>query len=394
MSIEQQAVGLVSGPVIYGNTMPLWLQPAPGDPALCYTAQDYRFMLSMMYPVAGVMHDGDFAVTQHGLGDNTVDVAGGSAVLPGGTVTHQGNYFVYSPDQKNIQPPTPPTTNPRYDCVILGIGDGQVTGTHQYRWYIQVVSGAEAAAPVLPAIPSDAILLATINRKVGVANILTADITSRIPRAAGGPQAADPPSNDLNNVAMSGTYRATTTAPATVNGPGVDSIVFSGYSDTNTQVQMAIELASSSTVAPRAWLRAKVGGAWGTWLQIPAMPVGSKASSAIAIAASATQPMTIAPALTGICSVAGDTYTATRAGVFSLSIASAISGNINHALQIIVGGMTFHANYDLDWSSNSKARLSWQGFLNQGETLRAYIRNNTTASRTITRYSWLTYMGG
>src|SRR5262245_49771994 len=121
-------------PPVYISGNPLFMQPAPGDTQICYTAQDYRFMLSMIYPIGGTIKDGDFKVTQNGNGDNTVNVAPGVAIIPGTTVTRQGSYFVQNPATVNIQPPTPPVANQRYDLVTIGVEDGQVTATHQYRW--------------------------------------------------------------------------------------------------------------------------------------------------------------------------------------------------------------------------------------------------------------------
>jgi hypothetical protein len=386
-SAEQQ---LATGPIVYGGTQPLWMQPAPGDAPICYTAQDYRFMLSMMYPAAGVVTDGAFAVTQHGNGDNTVDVAGGPAVLPGNTVSNQGNYFLFSPATINIQPPGPPITYPRYDVVILGIEDGQVTSTGEYRWYVQVVSGDEAATPLMPALPNDCLQLGVITRQPGVINIVQSDIMSRTNKATGSGLASFPPGDDLNNVVLSGIYRCTQSAPVTANGPGAECIVYVGYSEAGYQTQIAVDLAQT----PRQWLRAKVGGAWGAWVGVPGMPAGSRLASNISLVKYGIAPMCIAPALPGICTLSGDTYTVQREGIFQVTLSNDVAGNYSNTIVLVVHGITLTANYGLDYSNHSRAHMNWQGYCKPGDTIRGYMRNNSATTRTFARYCWLTYGAG
>lgn len=382
--------GLVTGPTVAGDTKPLWLQPAVGDPDICYTAQDYRMALTMTYPVAGIIRDGSFAVTQNGNGDNTVNVAAGLAVIAGSSITSQGNYFVSNTSTKNIQPPTAPVSNPRIDAVVLGIEDGQITSTHNYRWYIQVVAGAEASTPVLPTLPSDSLLLATISRTVGVSTILTAAISIKTARANPLGLSAFPNSNDMNQVNSSGSYLCAS-VNGVVNGPGVDCLVNVQYSSALNQTQTAVELTSG---APRVWVRAMAGGTWSSWTQLPAMPSGSSAYSALAVANAADGVLAIAPALPGICTVSGDTYTVTRAGVFNISAGANIAGNISHASRLIVDGQTIVDNYDYTWEAQSRSLVTWCGYLVAGKTMRLNVHNASGATRTFNRQCWLSYQGG
>lgn len=386
---DQQAVP-GAGPVVYGASPPLWTQPAPGDPAICYTAQDYRLMLSMMYPAPGVMKAGDFAVTATGPVSNTVNVAAGNAVVPGNTVSGQGNYFVHNPATINIQPPTPPTVNQRYDLIILGVEDGQITGTHQYRWFVQVISGAEAAAPVVPNLPKEAIALATILRKVGTVNIAAADINSRAERANDGGPAAYAPGNNLNNIVASGVYRCSMT-PATLNGPDAECIVYVGFSDSGAQTQMAIELVSDG---PRQWHRAKWGSTWSPWSQGPSGPQGVKGSSSASCAANAFIGMAVAPAMAGITSLAGDKYTVLADGVFTVTLSSEVSGSYSHQLRITAGGSIYHDAAHASYDSKYRGTISWSGYLKAGETMQCQLRNAATSTRTFTRTCSMTFAGG
>jgi hypothetical protein len=386
--------------IIYGANLPVWMQPATGDANLCFTAQDYRSVISAMYPQGGVLNAGDFTVQQHGSGDNTVDITSGTAIVAGTTVTHQGSYLVWNASTQNLQPPTPPTTNPRLDAVVLSIEDGQVTGTHNYRWILQVVSGAEASTPVLPTLPASSILLAVISRTPGVTNLLAAAINVATPRADNLGIARFPAGGfapDLNSTAYNG--ELTTAVPpggfyaATLNNPAApqQAIIFSGVSDANNKVQLAVSLENP----PRMYVRSQTSGTWNAWVPLPTQPTGSFATSALAVATHADGVLAIAPALAGIVSVSGDTYTVIRAGWFSLVAAANIAGNISFGTSLIINGAyTLRASYMYDWSSVSRSQINWDGMLLAGNTLKVNVHNNDASTRTFTRYCWLNYNGG
>jgi hypothetical protein len=351
-----------------------------------------------MFPTGGVTNDTDFKVTQHGLGDNTVDVAAGTAAVAGTSVAHQGSYLVYSAATVTVQPPTPPAANPRIDIVVLGVEDGQVTGTHQYRWFIQVIAGAEAGTPVVPATPANCLLLATIARQVGVSNILTgAPIVNVASRANRGGMASYPPGGaapDLNLINANGLYWSNVAGAATtLNMPAGagQCVVHAAVADSNNQVQSAFELASPV----REWLRAKVAGAWNAWVQVPAQPQGSFGTSAIGpVAAHADANLALAPAIAGIVSLAGDTYTVIRPGMFSILAAMNIAGNISSGVKLVINGaQTLVRMYDYDWTIASRSQIEWQGMLVANNTIKVNAHNNDVSARTFTGYCWLNYMG-
>jgi hypothetical protein len=384
--------------IIYGASTPVWMQPAVGDANLCFTAQDYRFALAMMFPFPGVINSGDFNVSQHGSGDNTIDIAAGVAAIAGTSVTHQGNYLVYNAGTQNLQPPTPPVANPRIDAIVLSIEDGQITGTHQYRWALQTISGAESSSPAVPALPASSILLALIARRPGVVNLLSADITPCVARASNGGVARYPAGGfvpDLNGIVADGVI--TTAVPANgfsavanvPSGAG-PCIIISGVSDSNNQIQVAVEMANP----PRMWMRAKVAGSWLPWMQLPQQPSGTFATSSLAVGTKADGVLAIAPVIPGVVSVASDTYTVLRAGLFHVVASATISGNVPCGAKILVNGIQFYGNYDLDPSNISRAFVAWSGVLAVNNTIKVQVRNQDTISHTFTRACWLSYVGG
>jgi hypothetical protein len=254
---------LASGPIVYGAAPPVWMQPAPGDAQICYSAQNFRSLIGAVFTSPGVINNGDFNVTQNGNGDPTCNVAIGTAVIAGTTIANQGSYLVYNPAAVNVQPPSQPVTYQRYDIICLVIEDGQITNTHNYRWSIQAIAGQEAATPVIPATPNDAILLATILRSVGGVNIITSMITNVQPHASNNPLAVHAP--DANALTHSGFYYIGTgdaNTPSTTSG----SLLYVAVQDANNQTQMAMTLAAPTVI----WTRALVGGVWGSWIPVTA----------------------------------------------------------------------------------------------------------------------------
>ena len=154
------------------------MQPTtdPSDPPqICYGAADYRMMAAAIFPGAGVLAVGDWAITSQSSA--ILNIAAGTACVAGTSATEQHSYICRNPTVKTIQPPGPPATNNRYDLICLTAHDGQVLGDHVYEWQVQCISGTQSASPSLPALPADSISLAGILRKPGQANILPADIT-------------------------------------------------------------------------------------------------------------------------------------------------------------------------------------------------------------------------
>ncbi len=119
-------------------------------------------------------------VAQRAAGANfTVDVSIGACVITGDNEANQGMYLVETTAIENFAMPVKPTTNPRIDLVSMRINDPGAGGPAGNTATLVATSGAEAATPVAPAVPTSAILLAQISRTVAEGSILTAAITDK-----------------------------------------------------------------------------------------------------------------------------------------------------------------------------------------------------------------------
>jgi len=162
-------------PITHGDIVPLWMQPATGDPEICYGATDYRTVISSIFTTPGVITLNDWKVTADG--SSILNIGVGTAVVAGTTATEQHSYLCRNAEPKTIQPPGPPSAANRYDLIVLTAHDGQVLLDSLYEWQVQCLSGAESATPVVPTLPNDSIPLAIVLRKPAAANIAIADLT-------------------------------------------------------------------------------------------------------------------------------------------------------------------------------------------------------------------------
>lgn len=165
----------MTAPITHGDIVPLWMQPAVGDPDVCYGATDYRTLISSIFTTPGVITLADWAVTA--TGSSILNIGTGTAVVAGNTATEQHSYLCRNAMVKTIQPPGPPSAANRYDLIYLTAHDGQVLLDHLYEWQVGCLSGAESASPVIPTLPKDSIALAAALRKPAAANIAIADLT-------------------------------------------------------------------------------------------------------------------------------------------------------------------------------------------------------------------------
>jgi hypothetical protein len=135
-------------------------------------------------PAHGVVRTGDFAVTQNGTPNMSVDVAAGGAFIRGTQNANQGAYHVWNDGTVNLSIDAAHPTNGRKDLVIAQVRDAFYSGaTNDAR--ITVVTGTAAASPVDPSLSSfpNALVLARITVAAGDTAINTADITDLRPLA-------------------------------------------------------------------------------------------------------------------------------------------------------------------------------------------------------------------
>ena len=135
-------------------------------------------------PAHGVVRATDFAVTQNGTPNMSVNVAAGGAFIRGTLNANQGAYHVWNDGTVNLSITAADATNGRRDLVIAQVRDAAYSGaTNDAR--ITVVTGTAAASPVDPSLASfpNALVLARITVAAGDTAINTADITDLRPVA-------------------------------------------------------------------------------------------------------------------------------------------------------------------------------------------------------------------
>ena len=129
-------------------------------------------------PAHGVVRATDFAVTQNGTPNMSVNVAAGGAFIRGTLNANQGAYHVWNDGTVNLSISAADATNGRRDLVIAQVRDAAYSGaTNDAR--ITVVTGTPAASPADPSLASfpNALVLARITVAAGDTAINTADIT-------------------------------------------------------------------------------------------------------------------------------------------------------------------------------------------------------------------------
>lgn len=129
-------------------------------------------------PAHGVIRTTDFAVTQNGTPNMTVNVAAGGAFIRGTQSSNQGAYHVWNDATTNLNVAGSDATNPRRDLVIAYVQDSAYSGAVNSAT-LTIVTGTAAASPVDPSLTAypNAVVLARIAVGAGVSSILTANIT-------------------------------------------------------------------------------------------------------------------------------------------------------------------------------------------------------------------------
>ena len=153
---------------------PLFLQQDGPD------AKEHRQLLAALWASEGVITDTGVKVTQRAAGANlSVDVSAGSAVVTGDTSPDQGRYLVDVETAENVPIGTAPNPSQgRIDLIVLRVDDAAVDAGGNNRGVLEWVTGtAGSGSP--PAVPDTAYVLAEVAVGVGVASIVSANITDR-----------------------------------------------------------------------------------------------------------------------------------------------------------------------------------------------------------------------
>ncbi|MEU7814135.1 hypothetical protein [Pseudonocardia sp. NPDC049154] len=200
---------------------PMYMQPASGDAAIQYSAQDDRAgLLSSIFSREGVLDvdAGQLKVTQRAAGANfSVDVAAGRAAIQGDDVSDQGVYLCTSSTilNKNTFSTggsiTAPGSGSRTHRVIARVRDKLHNGSFStYEWVIEILQDTGSG---VPAVPASAISLATITIAAGASSITNAMITDTRPQASVGSKnregtfALDPSLWNVNDPLRPGTWQ-------------------------------------------------------------------------------------------------------------------------------------------------------------------------------------------
>lgn len=141
-----------------------------------------RWIHAMSGGSEGVINSGDFLVTQNGTPNMTVNIAAGRAFILGDSASLQGTYFVENDATINTAVAAADGTNPRIDRVIAEVRDAAYAGADN-DWRVRIITGTPAGSPVAPALPINAISLATLSVPALDTTIGTAQITDTRPRS-------------------------------------------------------------------------------------------------------------------------------------------------------------------------------------------------------------------
>lgn len=169
---------------------PLYMQPASGDAAIAYTAQQDRNALVRALISREGVFDLDAAgaiVRQRGAGANaSIDIAPFRAAVVGDDVANQGTYLIYNDATLNWTTgiPAPPASGTRRHRVVIQVRDKLHNGTWSTYDAVPVIRPDTGSGT--PAEGASAITVGFINQGVGQTSITTAMLEQASPRASVG----------------------------------------------------------------------------------------------------------------------------------------------------------------------------------------------------------------
>ncbi len=156
----------------------------------------------------GVIGANDFAVSQNGTPNMSVNVAAGYAIVRSGGSQSVlvGAYALMNDATVNVSISASDPTNPRIDLVVLQVRDSNY-GEAASDERLTVVTGTPAGSPVVPSLTSypNCIVLAQVAVAAAVTTIVTANITDKrtfayaIGGTARGPAATPPTGASLRS---------------------------------------------------------------------------------------------------------------------------------------------------------------------------------------------------
>ena len=152
-----------------------WLQNLPAGQE--YTAALDRLVLQALARNEGVYGVPDLKVTS--AGGMSVSIAAGQAFIQGDNDPYQGMYAVWN-DGPVILALANGGANNRRDLIVARVYDTAYPGNGATsKWQLEVVQGAMATSPVDPALPANAIALASVYVAASASSITNANITEK-----------------------------------------------------------------------------------------------------------------------------------------------------------------------------------------------------------------------
>jgi hypothetical protein len=143
--------------------------------ALTYAAKYDRWLAKLML-AEGIFTSGALAVTQNAAPGMSVFVAAGNALVQNDSA-EAGSYLIYNDATVTKAIAAADPANPRIDRVIAQIYDATDISGALNKWAIEVLTGVAAGSPAAPALPSNAMSLATVAVAAGATQIVNANIT-------------------------------------------------------------------------------------------------------------------------------------------------------------------------------------------------------------------------
>jgi hypothetical protein len=133
----------------------------------------------------GVLGSADLKVSERAAGgaNMSVDVAAGACWVRGDESVAQPTYRCRSDSVVNLAVAAAHASNPRKDIVIAEVLDATFAGVSRI-WRVRYVVGVAAASPAEPALPNNALKLATVDVTAADASIANAQITDQRVMAA------------------------------------------------------------------------------------------------------------------------------------------------------------------------------------------------------------------
>lgn len=223
---------------------PFILQAVTGDTPISYSGAEIRAILDSGYALAGVVNG--FSCSQHGAGDDSIDVSAGYLVIPSGNATI-GKYLARLDSSVNVPVYLPPSTGARTHRLIAEVLDKQYAGT-EYGWQLRLMEDTGSGTPALPA---NAVHIALVTRTAGTPTVLTAAINGNSEHARVAGQSAPKLVGSLNTGWPNFTT-GSTGGPATdaSNSPGARGEARFTYVKSRSDSLLEIVLETSGYLTP------------------------------------------------------------------------------------------------------------------------------------------------